>query len=592
MFSSIRSQFILIFSIFIFIPLITIGISLSYILTKEIEDKIITNKNLTLEALYKDVIDKHINNMEATTLALSQIQNLSMIFKDDNVKTQTLEKWELCSRIFSDDISIHYGSSDNEIITSNYWITPESYKTHVRPWFKTGNNSPSVKWTPPYIEFTTNELSLSSTIGIKNSTEDYIGVLSINTTITNFLEKLQDKSKNINNEIIMVFDNILPFTINDALKNDTLSFNWGEIILHKKKFLTINDKEYHYQSINIPQLNAHLFILIDKYEIDQELIKYLIIIIPILSVGLILTVIAALLLSKSIIDKITKARLYLSELSNGNYNQRENFAQSGEFAILNASINTLASTISSKINELEDLNIELNKSLNKTNRLVDLRTSLIHLLSHNSASPITFLYNVSYSLVQSNKNNSEYRMLHTASRNLKSLNENIMTYLKLDEGFESASTEDFNLSDLTDILIHNYYFRCDEKNITVSVKSDKSYNIHNNYFMVKMILENLIDNAIKYSYKGSTVYITISTNNEFVIWDLQDGGPGFTPEDKKNIFGKFKTLSSKPTGGEGSVGLGLYIVKQLSKSIGVSVKLEETYQESGAKFRLKFNKNN
>jgi signal transduction histidine kinase len=589
MFSSIKSRFILIFTFFIFIPLIITGVALSLILTKEIESKIITTKSLILESLYKDVIYKHIENMEATTLALSRNQDLYKIFTDEHIKDHILESWELSIDIFSDNITIHYGTSENEIITSNPWKAPESYNTRIRPWYINGKNKNYINWSPPYIEHTTNELTLSSTIGITNNNGDFTGVLSVNTSITQFLKNLQDKSQNINNEIIMVFNYILPFSINDAIGNDGLSFNWGEIILQKQKFLQINGIEYYYQSIGIPRLKAHLFILIDKDEIDKELIDYLQIIIPILLVGLILTIVAAFLLSKSIINKITQARLYLSELSNGNYNHREKFSEKGEFGILNSSITTLATTISSKITELNSLNKELNESLKKTNRLVKLRTSLIHLLSHNSASPITCLYNVTFSLVQDDKTNKEYRMLHTASRSLKSLSENIMTYLKLDEGLESASSEEFDLLALTEILLNNYCFRCDEKRISVTLNSDKSTKVYSNYFMVKMILENLIDNAVKYSFKDSSITINIGTIDNCVAWDILDGGPGFTPEDRQHLFGKFKKLSSKPTDGEGSVGLGLYIVKQISNSIGISVTLEDTPPNSSAMFRLKFN---
>lgn len=594
MFSSIRSKFILIFSIFIFIPLIIIGISLTHILTDEIENKIITNKKLVLEALSQDVIDKQISNMEATTLTLSKSQNLHRIFDDIDVKGQVLEQWEICINIFLDNIFIHYGTDNNEILTSNSWEVPLEYTTHGRPWYQTGYSSSSVQWTDPYIEFTTKELTLSSTIGIKNNLGQYSGVMSINTTITKFLENLQDKSKGINNEIIMVFDNILPFTINDTIQNNDLSFNWGDIVLNKREFLVINDVYYYYKSIPIPKLNAHLILLIDKHDIDHEVYKYLMIIIPILSAGLILTIIAAFIMSKSIIDKITQARLYLSELSKGNYNYKVNFAHSGEFSILNSSINILADTISSKISELENVNIELNNSLEKTNKLVSLRTSLLHLLSHNSASPITLLYNMTYNLLYNDKNNNEYLMLHSASKNLKSLNENIMTYIKLDEGFDTLKLEILDLQNLTEIIMHNYNFICDEKKIKTSIISDKPYSICNNYFMVKMILENLIDNAIKYSFIDSDVIITISSADKFIFWDIEDGGPGFTTEDKKSIFGKFKTLSSKPTGGEGSVGLGLYIVKHLSESLGVSVNLIDNEKDNrpGAKFRLTFKKNN
>jgi signal transduction histidine kinase len=43
---------------------------------------------------------------------------------------------------------------------------------------------------------------------------------------------------------------------------------------------------------------------------------------------------------------------------------------------------------------------------------------------------------------------------------------------------------------------------------------------------------------------------------------LKDEGPGFSEEDKKNLFGKFQKLSARPTGGESSTGIGLSVVKK------------------------------
>ena len=69
--------------------------------------------------------------------------------------------------------------------------------------------------------------------------------------------------------------------------------------------------------------------------------------------------------------------------------------------------------------------------------------------------------------------------------------------------------------------------------------------------------------------------------------EFQNGGPGFTEEDQKKLFGKFSKLSAKPTGDESSSGLGLYIVKKLVTNMNGEIWCESE-PGSGANFILQF----
>lgn len=77
------------------------------------------------------------------------------------------------------------------------------------------------------------------------------------------------------------------------------------------------------------------------------------------------------------------------------------------------------------------------------------------------------------------------------------------------------------------------------------------------------ILDNLVNNAIKYSPTGEKIHVILEEDLEQIIISIKDFGPGLTPNDMKNLFRKFTSLSAQPTGGETSTGLGLSIVKQL-----------------------------
>ncbi|MEW9572244.1 PAS domain-containing sensor histidine kinase [Rhodanobacter sp. Si-c] len=90
--------------------------------------------------------------------------------------------------------------------------------------------------------------------------------------------------------------------------------------------------------------------------------------------------------------------------------------------------------------------------------------------------------------------------------------------------------------------------------------------------------DNYISNAIKYSPSGKTITVslTFSADGRWIEFGVRDQGPGLTDEDKSKLFGKFKKLSARPTGGESSTGLGLSIVKAIIELHGGHVGCDST----------------
>ncbi|MFG5117791.1 DUF3369 domain-containing protein [Methylorubrum sp. POS3] len=81
-------------------------------------------------------------------------------------------------------------------------------------------------------------------------------------------------------------------------------------------------------------------------------------------------------------------------------------------------------------------------------------------------------------------------------------------------------------------------------------------------------VDNLVSNAIKYSHPGGAIAVAVRQETGATVCAVTDEGPGLSPEDAARLFGRFQRLSAKPTGGEGSTGLGLSIVKRIAELHG------------------------
>lgn len=80
---------------------------------------------------------------------------------------------------------------------------------------------------------------------------------------------------------------------------------------------------------------------------------------------------------------------------------------------------------------------------------------------------------------------------------------------------------------------------------------------------LREVVENLLNNAIKFSPYGKRIWMGISVRNNMAVLEVTDEGVGLSAGDLKNMFRPFTTLSGRPTAGEHSSGLGLSIVRTM-----------------------------
>ena len=150
---------------------------------------------------------------------------------------------------------------------------------------------------------------------------------------------------------------------------------------------------------------------------------------------------------------------------------------------------------------------------------------------------------------------------------------NLLDVNAIETGKLAVNLESVECADLLREVTEQYKLRGAEKNVRIVLEMAKrTPPVLSHADTLRQVLDNLVSNAMKYSPPGFRIDIDLSvTPDKYVQIRVRDQGPGFTEADKANLFGKFARLSAKPTGGEHSTGLGLFIVKKLTDALNGKV---------------------
>ncbi len=124
------------------------------------------------------------------------------------------------------------------------------------------------------------------------------------------------------------------------------------------------------------------------------------------------------------------------------------------------------------------------------------------------------------------------------------------------------------------------------KNITIDLQIAQKLEGTLDGELFMQIVTNLLTNAIKYSPMGTTVTVRLFSVQQAACVSITDEGLGFTQEDQSNLYKQYTRLSAKPTQGEQSIGLGLFIVNKLVDTMGGAISLYSAGKNLGSTFTV------
>jgi two-component system, OmpR family, sensor histidine kinase CiaH len=168
---------------------------------------------------------------------------------------------------------------------------------------------------------------------------------------------------------------------------------------------------------------------------------------------------------------------------------------------------------------------------------------------------------------------------------LNFLTNNILIASQLEGGGYAFSKEELDLSDLLKDCIHDFRNRFPEKEFRSQI--EQGVDIKGDALLLQMMINNLLENAVKYSPKESPVSAHLKREKETVSLSVMDEGPGIAEEEKKNIFSKFYRIGNEATRKTQGTGLGLYLCNKIARDHNADISVTNNTPR-GSNFAVTF----
>ncbi len=243
--------------------------------------------------------------------------------------------------------------------------------------------------------------------------------------------------------------------------------------------------------------------------------------------------------------------------------------------------------------EVARLGIAFNEMAESLDSLEKMRNSFLANVSHDLRTPMTtisgFIDGITSGAIPPEKHEYYLGVISAEVHRLSRLVSQLLDISKLESGERKFNFTDFDIAELSRIILISFEQKIEEKRLDVEFNTDEDVMIaHADRDAIHQVVYNLCHNAIKFSRTGGRFVISISrTSQKKIRISVFDEGEGILKEEQKMVFDRFyKTDTSRGLDKSG-VGLGLYISKTIIDAHGEDIWVESRDDSCEFIFTLK-----
>lgn len=222
---------------------------------------------------------------------------------------------------------------------------------------------------------------------------------------------------------------------------------------------------------------------------------------------------------------------------------------------------------------------QLNKKLVKSNSTKD---KLFSIISHDLRSPFHSIIGFNEIIAESLKR-KEYDDIETynkivvdSSNGLIKMIDNLLLWSKSQQNNLKLDPSSVNIKDLIDEAVSVSELQAKKKSISFNTEDVSDFTCHIDKPTVSIVLNNLISNALKFSYTDSQITLKTTPRGNYIDISIADSGVGMPKEKLDDLFEITKSKSTQGTENENGTGLGLVICKEFIEKNKGTITVEST----------------
>lgn len=325
-------------------------------------------------------------------------------------------------------------------------------------------------------------------------------------------------------------------------------------------------------------LNNGNFILIrtpiqgikDNVHISNTFITYI-------GIGtLIIGIVAAFVLSSYISRPIKQLSNIAERMSELDFDVKYDGKDKGEIGLLGNSMNNMSKKLEENISQLKAANLELQRDIDKKEKLEQMRTDFLSNVSHELKTPIALIQGYAEGLKEGITDDPESMDFYCSvimdeAAKMNNMVKRLLTLNQIEFGNDEPEMERFDINELIASVADANAIRAGQKNMSIVFDNRNEHNfVWADEYKTEEVLTNYISNALNHcdGKRAIEVRTEKSENGGTITVTVYNSGKNIADEDLERIWEKFYKTDKARTREYGGNGIGLSIVKAIMDSMG------------------------
>lgn len=292
-------------------------------------------------------------------------------------------------------------------------------------------------------------------------------------------------------------------------------------------------------------------------------------------VTLIIGIIAAFVLSSYISRPIKQLSNIAERMSELDFDIKYDGKDKGEIGLLGKSMNNMSQKLEENISQLKTANLELQRDIDKKEKLEKMRTDFLSNVSHELKTPIALIQGYAEGLKEGITDDPESMDFYCSvimdeAAKMNNMVKRLLTLNQIEFGEDELVMERFDINELVKSVVNANELRATQKNLSITYDIlDTPLYVWADEYKVEEVVTNYLSNAINHCCNENIIKIKVGhIDKDNVRVSVFNTGNNIPEADIEHIWEKFYKVDKARTREYGGNGIGLSIVKAIVESMG------------------------